>query len=252
MSWVPGLYGRQRRPKGEHPSVYVESLETRSLLATVTVDVINYAFNPDPVTIHTGDTVNWVWLAPDHSVTSVAGSLESFNSGVQNTGFTFDHTFEQAGTYVYYCVIHGSDNGNGTASGMSAEITVLPSVTPPPPPPPPAPPPPPPPKPPIPSAIGTYSIGPLKIQATQFKTYFGYVAYFVEPDISRTQNFHANINWGDGSKDTPGHIDFRSTGEFAIMSQHRYVKRGTFPITITLRDGLGRKIRTVSTVRVIN
>src|SRR5580693_1711154 len=111
MSWIPGLYGTRRRPTRELAPGVIEVLETRSLLTTVTVDVINYAFNPNPVTIHVGDTVQWVWLTDDHSTTSVAGSLESWNSGVQNTGFTFDHTFEQAGTYVYYCVIHGADNG---------------------------------------------------------------------------------------------------------------------------------------------
>ncbi len=252
MTWVPGLYGKRRRSTGDGAPAMIEALETRSLLATVTVDVINFAFNPTPVTIHTGDTVQWVWQADNHSTTSVAGSLESWDSGVHNTGFTFDHTFTQAGTYVYYCTIHGVDNGNGTASGMSADIVVLPSVTPPPPPSPPPPPPPPPPKPPIPSHIGSYGISPLKIQATQFKTYFGHVAYFVEPHVSRTQDFHSLINWGDGSKVTTGHIEFRSTGQFAIISQHRYVKRGVFPITITLSDGRNRKIRTVTTARVIN
>src|ERR1700722_14562035 len=94
MSWIPGLYGKRRRPTREHAPGVIEVLETRSLLATVTVDVINFAFNPTPVTINVGDTVHWVWLTSDHSTTSVAGSLESWNSGVQNTGFTFDHTFE--------------------------------------------------------------------------------------------------------------------------------------------------------------
>jgi plastocyanin len=252
MSWISGAYGGRRRPKSDHPPAWVQSLECRSLLATITVDVINFAFNPDPVTIHVGDTIHWVWEGDNHSVTSVGGSIESFDSGVHNTGFTFDHTFTHAGTIVYYCTIHGIDNGNGTAGGMSADIIVLPSSTPPPPPSPPPPPPPPPAKPPIPSEIGKYRITPLKIQATQFKTYHDYIAYFAEPGISKTQDFHAIINWGDGSKTSTGHIELRKTGEFGIISAHRYVKRGKFPITVTLRDGIGRKIRTVSTVRVIN
>jgi plastocyanin len=248
MSWIPGAYGGRRRHKSDHSPAWVETLEARSLLATIAVDVINFAFNPDPVTIHTGDTIHWVWQGDAHSVTTVGGSIESFDSGVHNTGFTFDHTFTQAGTIVYYCTIHGVDNGNGTAGGMSADIIVLPSSTPPPPPSPP----PPPPKPPIPSAIGKYRITPLKIQATQFKTYHGYLAYFAEPGVSKTQDFHAIIDWGDGSKTSTGHIEFKKTGEFGIISAHRYVKRGKFPIKITLRDGIGRKVRTVSTVRVIN
>jgi uncharacterized protein YjdB len=41
-----------------------------------------------------------------------------------NAPWTFDHTFTHAGNYVYYCKIHGTDNGNGTASGMFGTITV--------------------------------------------------------------------------------------------------------------------------------
>src|SRR5262249_47347165 len=101
MSWIPGLYGRVRRPEPDRQSASVQRLEARSLLATVTVDVINFAFNPTPITIQTGDTVHWVWLTDNHSSTSVSGSLESWDSGVHNTGFTFDHTFTHAGTYIY-------------------------------------------------------------------------------------------------------------------------------------------------------
>jgi plastocyanin len=81
-------------------------------------------FTPNPVTINVGDTVQWTWGSGNfHSVTSVAGSLESFDSGDQSVG-TFSHTFLHAGTYVYYCDIHGFDFGNGTAGGMAATIKV--------------------------------------------------------------------------------------------------------------------------------
>ena len=116
---------RKRRRSRSGLFLGMESLEDRALLATVTVDVVNFAFNPTPVTIHVGDTVHWVWQGDVHSTTSVAGSIESWDSGVHNTGFTFDHTFQDAGTYVYYCKIHGFDNGNGTAGGMAASIVVL-------------------------------------------------------------------------------------------------------------------------------
>lgn len=81
-------------------------------------------FTPNPVMINVGDTVQWTWGAGNfHSVTSVAGSSESFDSGNQSVG-TFSHTFTHAGTYVYYCDIHGFDFGNGTAGGMFARIKV--------------------------------------------------------------------------------------------------------------------------------
>lgn len=324
MSWLPGTCGQPRRLRRRQPSALVETLETRALLTTVTVHLVNFAFTPNPVTIHVGDTVHWVWDTNDHSTTSVAGSLESWDSGVQNSGATFDHTFTHAGTYVYYCVIHGSDNGNGTASGMAGTITVqatgtISSITlmpanprialgsteqfmamgtlsdgttqdvtsqvtwasanssvatisntsgsnglatgvaagtsiitatldgvtssttltvggtP---------------TSPLPSSIGRFKSSGLKIQAMLDKTYHGYVAYFQEPHTS-PQNFHASIDWGDKSKKDPGHVHGRGNGRFAIIGQHRYVRPGTFDITVTIRDSAFRKIATESLVRIV-
>ena len=60
------------------------------------------------------------------------------------------------------------------------------------------------------------------------------------------------IDWGDGSLKTPGHIELQKTGQFAVISAHRYVKRGEFHITVTIRNTFGDKIETESLVRVIN
>jgi plastocyanin len=109
---------RTRRP------LRVESLEGRALLAMVTVNIQNDFFSPATVAIHPGDTVQWVWIGSDHSTTSVKGSAEVWDSGVHGSGFTFDHTFTQTGTFAYFCTIHGFDNGNGTASGMSGMVVV--------------------------------------------------------------------------------------------------------------------------------
>jgi plastocyanin len=251
MDWVPGLYGNRRRARRESRPAIIEALEPRALLATVTVDVINFAFNPDPVMIHVGDTVHWVWQADDHTVTSVSGSAVSFESGVQNTGFTFNETFNQLGTIVYYCRIHGTDNGNGTASGMAGEVIVLPSPTPTPTPTPsPTPSPTPTPTPSPTPSIGNFRSHGLKIQATKDLTYFGYVALFNEPNTD-SQDFHAFIKWGDKSKVKPGHIHGRGNGQYAVLSQHRYVKVGVFHVSVQIRDGLGRKVTTSSLVRVI-
>ena len=107
----------------------LESLEERTLLTTFTVDLVNFSFSPGTVTIHVGDTVHWVWNSNNHSTTSVAGIAEHWDSGVHNNGFTFDHTFTQVGAFAYYCVIHGFDNGNGTAGGMSGTVTVQSAAT---------------------------------------------------------------------------------------------------------------------------
>lgn len=100
--------------------------------ATVDVYVFNNQFSMNqpgqpiqhPV-ISVGDTVRWVWLQGNHTTTSVAGSMEQWNSPISSSSTTFSHTFTHTGTHWYYCIPHGSDNGDGTASGMSGTVTVL-------------------------------------------------------------------------------------------------------------------------------
>jgi plastocyanin/uncharacterized protein YjdB len=119
--------GTRRRRRADH-CLELEPLEVRALLATVTVNIINFAFTPNPVTINVGDTVHWVWQSNNHSTTSATingtPQAESWNSGVVNLGATFDHTFTHAGTFGYYCSIHGFDNRDGTGGGMAGTIMV--------------------------------------------------------------------------------------------------------------------------------
>lgn len=89
------------------------------------VGVENFFFSASTVTIHAGDTIEWDWDTDFHTVTSVAGSAEQFDSTFRNTGAVFSHTFNQVGTFNYYCQAHGFDNGDGTAGGMAGTIKVL-------------------------------------------------------------------------------------------------------------------------------
>jgi plastocyanin len=75
-------------------------------------------------TIHAGDTVKWVWNGTmNHGVTSGtctggggggyygAGTCDAsgeFASGRHTGPFEWSFTFSQAGTYKYYCDVHGS------------------------------------------------------------------------------------------------------------------------------------------------
>jgi plastocyanin len=104
----------------------MERLEDRSLLAMGGVDVLSSGFAPNPVSVHLGDTVEWAWDSDHLSTTSVKGSAEQWDSGVLNQGATFFHTFTHIGAFTYYSTTSGTDNGNGTASGMSGTILVLP------------------------------------------------------------------------------------------------------------------------------
>ena len=105
--------------------VMIVLIAVESDTATIDVSVFNFDFSPDPI-INVGDTIRWVWSgATPHTSTSVAGSVELWNSGIHTAPFTFTHTFSNVGTFAYYCTIHGADNGNGTASGMAGTITVV-------------------------------------------------------------------------------------------------------------------------------
>ena len=66
-------------------------------------------------TINIGDTVRWTWTSPNHTVTSLPGSTETFDSGFLGPiGSTWSYTFTKAGTNPYYCEIHGAGSMSGT------------------------------------------------------------------------------------------------------------------------------------------
>jgi plastocyanin/FtsP/CotA-like multicopper oxidase with cupredoxin domain len=82
---------------------------------TVPVHIQDFKFVPDPVSIKVGDTVHWVWDNNNHSTTADGGA---WDSGVRNTGDHFDHTFTSAGTFPYYCLVHGGPGGVGMHSSV--------------------------------------------------------------------------------------------------------------------------------------
>jgi LPXTG-motif cell wall-anchored protein len=88
-----------------------------------------FVFSPAAVTIHVGDTVEWEHDSSTvmHTVTADDGSFNSSPScpatpsNCLGANATFSHTFSTAGTFRYYCKIHGAPGG----VGMSGTITVL-------------------------------------------------------------------------------------------------------------------------------
>lgn len=89
------------------------STEPGPMVKTVTVQIVDFAFNPKDVAINPGDTVQWVQTTSDaaHTVTSENGS---FDSGFIFTkmGTTFSQTFNAPGiTVQYHCKTHWHTNG---------------------------------------------------------------------------------------------------------------------------------------------
>jgi len=91
---------------------YDGSLQDETGSDSVSVDVGaegnggNFAFEPAAVQVDTGTTVTWVWTGEggQHNVVDEDGQFESELVG--DSGFEFEYTFEEAGTYLYYCDPH--------------------------------------------------------------------------------------------------------------------------------------------------
>ncbi len=77
------------------------------------------AFNPVARTVAAGTTVTWInGDGVGHTVTNDPGSTETFNLSLGSGGMV-THQFNNAGTYTYYCTIHGLPG-----TGMHGTITV--------------------------------------------------------------------------------------------------------------------------------
>ena len=95
-----------------------------SQLDTLVIEVFTWGYDPSPETVEAGTVVKWVWVANDHSVTSGGYPIFDgiFDSGIQNSGFTFSYQFNSEGTFPYYCRNHGS------SYSMTGTITVTGTV----------------------------------------------------------------------------------------------------------------------------
>lgn len=73
------------------------------------VEIVNFAYDPDPTTIQAGGKVSWMNEdAAPHTATADDGS---FDTGTIEEGKLKAESFKQAGTYTYFCTIHPSMHG---------------------------------------------------------------------------------------------------------------------------------------------
>lgn len=74
-----------------------------------TVEIDDFAYEPDPVTIEEGGKVTWKNEDPvAHTATAEDGS---FDTGTIDEGKLESETFKQPGTYEYVCSIHPDMHG---------------------------------------------------------------------------------------------------------------------------------------------
>jgi plastocyanin len=73
------------------------------------VEIANFAYRPDPVTIQEGGKVIWInQESAPHTATADDGS---FDTGELQEGKLKSETFKEAGEYTYHCSIHPQMHG---------------------------------------------------------------------------------------------------------------------------------------------
>jgi LPXTG-motif cell wall-anchored protein len=99
--------------------------------ASGSVTIADFSFAPASITIDVGDTVTWNNNGPTpHSATANDGS---FDTGILKKGQSGSHTFNQAGSFSYFCkphpymkatvVVQAAQSGGGDASGSGSGAT---------------------------------------------------------------------------------------------------------------------------------
>jgi plastocyanin/predicted small secreted protein len=94
-------------------NVPFQLLKDAESTGSVEVIVLDSRFEEKMVEIPVGTTVLWTFEGSlPHTVTA---DDDLFDSGTLNQGASFSFTFEETGTYPYYCSLHGGPGGNGMA-----------------------------------------------------------------------------------------------------------------------------------------
>lgn len=86
------------------------------------ITLTDTSISPQTLTVAPGTTVVWTNLGSmTHTVTSDMGL---FDSGIMYPGGSYSYTFPTAGTYNYYCTLHGGITGTVIVTGDSTGGTL--------------------------------------------------------------------------------------------------------------------------------
>lgn len=81
---------------------------------TFDVDITNFAFSPDSLTVQVGDTVRFT--NNDSSSHTASEENGAFNTGTLSPGETVEIVFNEAGTFDYFCAFHTHMTGSITVT----------------------------------------------------------------------------------------------------------------------------------------
>ena len=96
-------------PNPEAESSPAETEAGGKLERSPKVEIVNFAYGPDPVRVQAGGKVIWQNMdSAPHTATADDGS---FDTGTLEKGKLKSETFKEPGTYTYYCEIHPTMHG---------------------------------------------------------------------------------------------------------------------------------------------
>jgi plastocyanin len=73
------------------------------------VTALDNTFNDEAIRVHAGTTVRWTNRGrQDHDIAPAEGHDWGADVGDFAPGAIYEHTFDNPGTYNYYCTIHGT------------------------------------------------------------------------------------------------------------------------------------------------
>jgi plastocyanin len=75
-----------------------------------TVSIEDFVYKPAELTVKAGTTVSFT--NEDGFAHTVTADDRSYDSGNLDEGESFDHVYDQPGTYEYFCAIHNSMTGS--------------------------------------------------------------------------------------------------------------------------------------------
>ena len=75
-----------------------------------TVSMVDFAFEPAEITVAVGDTVTWT-NDGERPHTATAQDRDALQSGTVDPGADVSQSFDEAGTYEYFCEFHEDMNG---------------------------------------------------------------------------------------------------------------------------------------------
>jgi plastocyanin len=94
------------------PAGGAQSVKSKAAAARTVIHVSNFSFSPKEVTVHAGDTVQWVGETGRHTIEA---DNSSFKSPTLLSGRSFERNFAQPGDFAYHCGFHGAAGGRDMA-----------------------------------------------------------------------------------------------------------------------------------------